>query len=661
MQFSPINCPPALRHNATPLFLAAGALAGATAYFGWPTEPHPYTGPILAALGFLFLLACRCHAKTLSLAPPAWFLISLGLFFAIAQIQVMRAEAFPWPQLLAKPHWARGEVAAIYPNEAKPERATLELRHVTFYGLHPGTLEVPILRLGVYRSQISGTQVGDTVSAPVKPFPPDAPTKPGQRDYRLLRYLGDSTLFGFAQGRIETQTGLPPTPQPKPSAWLERARARVKAATQPYADGVLTALLLAEQRQVPKPLQEAYRVAGLSHLLAVSGLQLTLVGGGVFWLVRWLLAWIPALALRYNTKALGAIAGLAAAAGYAWLAGAPVSVQRALLMVAILLLAVLLGRMRGLLRAWVAALLIVLAYNPAAITMAGFQLSFAAVLGLIGLGHAYGHPQTWFQKAQWLARSSVVAAWATAPLILMQFGQLNVLGILANLLAVPLMGLVTWLSFAALVVMPLHLEQPFLTLASYGAEATNQLATAFAKLPLATVTLPNQLWPVAALMAVGFLAAINLRKPHATIIAALALLAFGAGAATRAPANPVVIEEGGKTLTQNHLSPEALAKGETELPATACDSTGCRTATSHGTILKLTMPATPEDCANATLLLAPPKGACPTRTLTPGTFAWATLAHGRATVQPLYCTRPWQRFTQGCTHLRPTLATGEQE
>lgn len=648
---SRMHLPPAIRHNATPLTLSAGALLGATAYFGWPTEPHTLTGPTIAAVGVLALLAGRVHSKTLNLVPLAWFLTSLGLFFALAQIQVMRADTFPWPQLIAKPHWVRGEVAAIYPNEAKPQRATLELRHVTFYGLHPAQLEAKTLRLGVYRSQVSSTQVGDTLSAPVKLFPPDDPLRPSQRDYRLLRYLGDQTLFGFAQGRLEVQTGLPKAEEPTPSVWLESARARVKAATAPYADGVLTALLLAEQRQVPKPVQDAYRASGLSHLLAVSGLQLTLVGGGVFWLIRWLLAWFPAIALRTNTKAIGAIGGLAAAAGYAWLAGAPVSVQRALLMVAILLLAVLLGRMRGLLRAWVAALLIVLAINPAAITMAGFQLSFAAVLGLIGLGHAYGHPQNWVQKAQWLTRSSVVAAWATAPLILMQFGQLNVLGILANLVAVPLMGVVTWLTFAALVAMPLHIEQPFLALASYGAEATNHVALFFAQLPLATVTLPTQLWPIAAIMAVGFLTAISLRKPYATTAAALALLAFGAGAATRAPTNPVVIEKSGKLITQN----------EQPLTPTACDSTGCHYITSQGTLTTLTTPPDATDCTQATILLAPPGGACPTQTLVPGTFTWATLAQGNLNIEPLHCTRPWQRFTEGCTHLRPTLATGEPE
>lgn len=644
-----MQLPPALKQNATPLALAAGALAGAAAYFGWLTEPHPYTGPIIALCGLILLLLARITLRPAMLG--GWFVWSLGLFFTLAHIQVMRADAFSWEQLVSKPHWASGQVAAIYPNESNPQRATLELHNVTFYGLPSGAFKVDVLRLGVYQSQISGTQPGYTVSAPVKVFAPAAPEKPGQRDYRLLRHLGGSALFGFAQGKLELQPGLA-VPQPNtPTTAMDNIRAHVKAVTTPYADGVLTALLVAEQRQVPKDLREAYRVAGLSHLLAVSGLQLTLVGGGMFWLVRWLLAWFPALALRYNTKAFGAVAGLVSAAGYAWLAGAPVSVQRALLMVAILLLAVLLGRMRGLLRAWVAALLVVLAFNPAAVTMAGFQLSFAAVLGLIGLGHAHGHPQGWFQKAQWLARSSVVAAWATAPIILMQFGQLNVLGLAANLVAVPLMGVVTWFTFAGLVAMPVGAEGPFLWAAAKGATMVNDIAVAFSHLPLASVTLPTALWPVAAVMAILFLGAIMLKKPHASMLAALALLAFGAGAAMRAPINPVVVEEGGKTITQ----------AEAELEATACDETGCAYQTPQGTVAVLNAPPTAEDCTNASFIIAPKGKTCPTKTQPPGTFAWATLAEGTVSVYPLLCNRPWQRLTEGCRSHRPNLGTGEEE
>ncbi|MCP5405848.1 MAG: ComEC/Rec2 family competence protein [Pseudomonadaceae bacterium] len=636
------------------LLMAAGAVVGSAAYLVWPQDVAWLWGLFPLGVGLLALAKTRL----------GWLPVMSGLFWLLTAWQMQAATAFPWQALGSKRHWVDGVVAAIESGTVAG-RATVEVHHVTFYGLAQGPLQAGVLRLGVPAKQAETLAVGEGMAAPVVLYPPDVPAFAGARDYRLWDTLNHDKLFGYVQGKAEPSHVQPPSPtlREQAAATLEEWRQRVKALSGPYAQGVLTALLVADQRQIPAGVRESYRQAGLSHLLAVSGLQLTLVGGGIFWLVRRLLALWPALALRVNGKAIGAVVGLVAALLYAVLAGAPVSVQRALIMVAMLLVAVLTGRLRSLPRAWALALLLVLAVNPAAVMQAGFQLSFAAVGGLILLGLAYGHPTTWLQKTRWLARSSVVAAWATAPFLLLNFGQINVLGVLANLVAIPAMAPITLAAFAGLVLVPFGLQEPLFTVAGWGAAWVNAWAAWVAGLPYATVEAPKWwAWPVAGL-AVLALAPVFHRKRGAGGLALAVLLVLGGFAVWWQPRGAYVeLLEGGKVAvlvegrsfralwneaprTVEYWQRQGYVAAGGILPD--CDGVGCGYVTALGVVSRVKEP-TADDCASARWVVFEDGPACGANALRMGSFAYARLTAEGAEVSLPACARPWQQAAPVC-------------
>jgi competence protein ComEC len=141
--------------------------------------------------------------------------------------------------------------------------------------------------------------------------------------------------------------------------------------------------LTGERGAIPEDTMEAMRVAGLAHLLAISGLHIGLVTGILFFGFRAILALWPAVALRYPIKKLAALAALVGAFAYMLITGGTVPTQRAFLMVALVLTAVMLDRSALSMRLVAFAAVIVLLVAPVSVTGPSYQMSFAAVVALI--------------------------------------------------------------------------------------------------------------------------------------------------------------------------------------------------------------------------------------------------------------------------------------
>jgi len=213
--------------------------------------------------------------------------------------------------------------------------------------------------------------------------------------------------------------------------------------------------------------REVMRRSSLAHLIAISGLHMGMLAGFVFGLVRYGLALAGRPALIWPTKKLAAIAALIAASGYLWLAGPAVSTQRAWIMVSIMLLAVLADRRALSLRTVALAASLLLIWRPESLTEPGFQMSFAATTALIvALGpwtRAARHLPRLLRPVLMLVATSLIAGGATAPIVAAQFHRLSEYGVLANLFAVPAMGLVIMpMGVLAALLAPLGLAGPAL-------------------------------------------------------------------------------------------------------------------------------------------------------------------------------------------------------
>lgn len=204
--------------------------------------------------------------------------------------------------------------------------------------------------------------------------------------------------------------------------------------------------VLGEDEEIDERTEEDFRRSGLSHLLAVSGQNVTLLA---------LLAMplLAAFGIPLRERLLWVL-GLIAV--YVPVAGAGPSIQRAGVMGALGLLATLAGRRASRLYALAVAALVTLAVDPGIAADVGWQLSFAAVLGILllasplreALGARLG-AGPWRRALAEGVAVTVAAALATAPLIAFHFETLSTTTLLANVLALPAVAPAMWLGMAA--------------------------------------------------------------------------------------------------------------------------------------------------------------------------------------------------------------------
>lgn len=200
--------------------------------------------------------------------------------------------------------------------------------------------------------------------------------------------------------------------------------------------------VLGEDKRIDAGTTEDFRRAGLSHLLAVSGQNVAL-------LVLLAMPVLAALGLPLRTRLLWVL-GLIAA--YVPLAGAGPSIQRAGIMGALSVLATLAGRRASRFYALVLAAVVLLVLEPGIAADVGWQLSFAAVLGILLLAaplragiEARIGPRGWRRALAEAAAMTIAATLATAPLIAFHFEAISTMTLVANLLALPAVAPAMWL------------------------------------------------------------------------------------------------------------------------------------------------------------------------------------------------------------------------
>jgi competence protein ComEC len=251
-----------------------------------------------------------------------------------------------------------------------------------------------------------------------------------------------------------------------PGYLVERLRQQIRDRFQrtlgdaPYA-GVLIALAIGDQRVIEPDLWRVFARTGVTHLLSVSGLHVTMVAGLAAALVGWGWRRRPWLMLRLPAQKAMAVAGFLAALTYALLAGFEVPAQRTLYMLAVVAVALWTDRTTAVSRVLALALLLVLVLDPWAVLAAGFWLSFGAValLFYIGAGRlGDGHWLAAWGRAQWAVTVGMV------PALLALFQQFSLVSPLANAVAIPVVSLlVTPLALAG----SLPLADPLLWLAHW--------------------------------------------------------------------------------------------------------------------------------------------------------------------------------------------------
>jgi competence protein ComEC len=288
-----------------------------------------------------------------------------------------------------------------------------------------------------------------------------------------------------------------------------RQRLRV---LNPAVRAIYLAMLLGDQGEITPEMRAQFARTGTSHLLVINGLHLGMVAAVTFFLSFWLLRRFPWLLLRLNVVKAATLISVFPVVAYAWVAGGSPSTQRAEVMVLAYLLLVFLGRPREVWSALALAAVVILVLAPLRLFAISFQLSFVAVAALIYLvprlvqGAAGGDldqspglwARLWWRGKEWLA-VSVVATAATAPLVAAYFQVVSLLGILVNLVAIPLvLVLALPLGEAAVLAQALSLTplaQAFLAVGQLPLWLGYQAVALGAGLPGSAIITPIPSWP----------------------------------------------------------------------------------------------------------------------------------------------------------------------
>ena len=276
--------------------------------------------------------------------------------------------------------------------------------------------------------------------------PPAGPAEPGGFDFQRHAWFLGLGAVGYTRNPV-LRLAAPAAPDAMMRIFaLRMAISRAVQEAMPGEAGAFAAALMTGDRSgMGQDSLAALRASNLAHLLAISGLHMGLLTGFVFAVVRYGLALVPPLALRLPTKKIAAVIALIVGAFYLALSGGNVATERAFVMVAVMLVAVLLGRRALTLRAVAIAAIIVLVWQPEALTGPGFQMSFAATIALVAVFRALRGAELhrlprWTRPVLSVFVSSLVAGLATAPYAAAHFNIVSHYGLIANLVSVPLMG-----------------------------------------------------------------------------------------------------------------------------------------------------------------------------------------------------------------------------
>jgi ComEC/Rec2-related protein len=277
----------------------------------------------------------------------------------------------------------------------------------------------------------------------------------------------------------------------------------------PACRAIYLAMLLGDQGEITPAMRQNFARTNTSHLLVINGLHLGMVAAVAGFLCFWLLRRFSWLLLRINVVKIATLVAAVPVVFYAWVAGGSPSTQRAEIMILAYLVLVFLGRPGEVWSALALAALIILSLSPLRLFGISFQLSFVAVAALIYLvprlvkglklkGQAGGMgSRMLFRAKEWLV-VSVVAGLATAPLVAFYFQVVSLLGILVNVVAIPLFLLLALpLGEAAVFAQALHLPflaQGLLFLGKYPLWLGYQTIHWAARVPGSAFMVPTPTW-----------------------------------------------------------------------------------------------------------------------------------------------------------------------
>jgi len=430
------------------LFFVCGILVG---HFTYP--PHGFL--------FLFVLLVTSFILILTLFISSGFRLACFLLLFFLAGMLFHLSQHRGSELLRLASQGEGviiEGTVLEPARIREETARLVVNaeSVFFRGERKKVREK--LQVTIYNNPRDFTP-GETIRFPAKLRPFRNFYNPGHYDYEsAMAVKGFSCAASVSDGKRIVPMGMGHLGFP--FEIVEKARRPIRHFFQrnlsPQNEALFRALILGERQEISPELREPFNIAGLGHILAVSGLHIGLVGWLAFSCLKGLFSMSYRLVLRTDVRKLAAAITCFPVVAYACLAGFQVSSQRAMIMAFAYLFSMIAGREKEIWSTFALAAFAVLAMDPHSLFNISFQLSFGAVVGILWLAPAIYNklfgplggymPGGWIAERLYLYFGGLIAVTLSAtifllPLISFYFHRISLVAIPANVIGVPILGL----------------------------------------------------------------------------------------------------------------------------------------------------------------------------------------------------------------------------
>jgi len=526
--------------------------AGIALYFALPFEPHLWMCAVICAALFGIYWGLNRNVVAFVGLALGLFAMSLGIGRAALHSFAVNTSTLPHYE---RSYDVTGWIAQINRSGASV-RYVIEVTELGGVSVKntPKAVRVRLARL-----PDTPLQAGDSVTIRAIAKSPPGPVVPNGYDPARRAYFDGLGGFGFAISQPEKipdlKLGFRQSLKRHISRWRYSLADRIYSQSPSETAGLQAALMTGVRRYIPPEQTENLRIAGLAHILAISGLHMGLLAGGTYGVVTFLLALITPLSRRYDIRKVAAVIGALTAMFYLVLSGMSVATQRAFIMASIVFLAVILDRRAVSMRSVAVAAFVTLLLHPESLVSVGFQMSFAAVAALVATYQIWQRYRPVYKVRNYgrkaadffasLSVTSFVAGLATGGFAIFHFNRISQYGFVGNLLAMPLFSLAVMpLAVVSFIAMPFGVEAvPLRAMGnaiSYILDAANWVAS----WPNAMIYVPSAPNYILSLFAAGFVA-ICLGKIWGRVLG-LAVMAICVSLWSQSPSAGLRVSEDGR-------------------------------------------------------------------------------------------------------------------
>lgn len=452
------------------LFVPVFMGAGAALWFAAAADPSPLAMILVALAALLPAWRLRHREGWPALAAGAAFLVPVGMLLAALESARLDTIILDAPvtteiggRVLSRESDARGAIRY---------RVALETTQGPVLKRAPGVVTV------LARSTHDPIAIGSGITGRARLGPPSGPSLAGLNDFAFDAYFAGTGAVGYfykaPTAMAGTETGLEGRVRREIATWRNSLTEHIRGRIGGDAGAIAAALVTAEQRAISAETVEALRQAGLTHVLAISGLNMVLAAGTFLVGARGLMALIPGFAERYPTKKIAAAGALVMVTLYILVSGGAISAVRSWIMICVMLVAVMFGRSAISLRNVAISAILILIVTPSAVTNPGFQMSYAATLGLVA-GYAAWRERPVRRESRGgrfqllggsagrffggLLLSSLIGSLSTLIYSVGHFHRIPAYGLAGNLLAMPVISAIVMpFGLMAVLLMPFGLD-----------------------------------------------------------------------------------------------------------------------------------------------------------------------------------------------------------